>query len=180
MLCRPGVLYIPCFLCSLQGKIPLPCPPNGVLLLVFRVPPGFLGHPSRDYRPRGARIAHRLQPGASHGESYARAAAIACSAFLFFRLFVFAFRRPFFSSAFQRERMFALEENIQLCRCLTPARCISRERCAPCLVITLSYLCGVISSAISCNSRQHAIHPRISTKFLCGFSSAAHKIFSLD
>src|SRR5689334_6829514 len=37
-------LVYTCFLGPLQGKIPLPYPSNGVLLLVFGVPLGLSGH----------------------------------------------------------------------------------------------------------------------------------------
>jgi hypothetical protein len=45
----PGVLYIPCFLGPVQGKIRLTCHPNGGLLLVFRVTRAFAA--SRDPPP---------------------------------------------------------------------------------------------------------------------------------
>jgi hypothetical protein len=46
----PGVLYIPCFLGPVQGKIRLTCHPNGGLMLVFRVTRAFAA--SRDPRRR--------------------------------------------------------------------------------------------------------------------------------
>jgi hypothetical protein len=71
----PGVLYIPCFLGPVQGKIRLTCHPNGGLLLVFRVTRAFAA--SRD--PPPPLLAGRIEPENSPSFELERYAGIAVS-----------------------------------------------------------------------------------------------------
>jgi hypothetical protein len=71
----PGVLYIPCFLGPVQGKIRLTCHPNGGLLLVFRVTRAFAA--SRD--PPPPLPVGRIEPENSPSFKLERYAGIAVS-----------------------------------------------------------------------------------------------------